>query len=422
MGVYLAASGSQVKQAAILRSHSEAYRDSIQSVSLTPTEAYWSYMVFLRPRLNYPLPCCSLTPQQCCHIQAPALAALLPKLHMNRHTPRAVLFGPARYGGIEIPELFTDQGIGQLKLLFGHTKLRDQVGQQIFCFLSELQLFIGSISPVLSLPYKVYGKLVGDYWLTSIWRHMSQVGFTVEIEDAWMPALSRQNDMAIMDVAIQYNFTTQQLKEINYCRVYLQVILLSDIVNAGGGRILPSAFEGIFDETRVSNLHWPIWQHPTSWTSWKCLLTHLSTRGRLYQDLGSWIAPTHRVWQWYYDASQDVVYHCTPQSSSWKRYSPTHSGRVTRRSCTLYSFIQWCDPPDYPGLLFPTTVVPSTNQGIRSIPSASSLVTSSSSPDLQLWSPEQIPPELANTPVFFQRLLGPEPPSAFACSEVAAAL
>jgi hypothetical protein len=85
---------------------------------------------------------------------------------MNRHTPRAVLFGPARYGGIEIPELFTDQGIGQLKLLFGHTKLRDQVGQQIFCFLSELQLFIGSISPVLSLPYKVYGKLVGDYWLT----------------------------------------------------------------------------------------------------------------------------------------------------------------------------------------------------------------------------------------------------------------
>jgi len=122
---------------------------------------------------------------------------------MNRHTPRAVLFGPARYGGIEIPELFTDQGIGQLKLLFGHTKLRDQVGQQIFCFLSELQLFIGSISPVLSLPYKVYGKLVGDYWLTSIWRHMSQVGFTVEIEDAWMPALSRQNDMAIMDVAVQ---------------------------------------------------------------------------------------------------------------------------------------------------------------------------------------------------------------------------
>jgi hypothetical protein len=136
-------------------------------------------MMFLRPRLTYPLPCCSLTQKQCRAIQATALEALLPKLHLNRHTPRAVLFGGQKYGGIDIPELYTDQGYGQLKL-----KLCDQAGLQILCCLSELQLFIGTISPVFYHPYSVYGQWIGDYWLASLWKHLTQVGLTLEIEDA----------------------------------------------------------------------------------------------------------------------------------------------------------------------------------------------------------------------------------------------
>jgi hypothetical protein len=88
---------------------------------------------------------------------------LLPKLHLNRHTPRAVLFGGLKYGGLDLPELYTDQGFGQLRLLIGHLKLRDEVGLQILCFLSELQLFIGTIKPVFTLPFSLYGRLVGDF-------------------------------------------------------------------------------------------------------------------------------------------------------------------------------------------------------------------------------------------------------------------
>jgi hypothetical protein len=135
LGVYIAGSGSQAKQAAVLRTHSEAYQDSLQKASLTPSEAYWSYMMYLRPRLNYPLPCCSLTSAQCRTIQAPALAVFLPKLHLNRHTSQAVLFGSLKYGGLGLPELYTDQVHGQLKLLIGHLKLQDEAGFKscVFC-------------------------------------------------------------------------------------------------------------------------------------------------------------------------------------------------------------------------------------------------------------------------------------------------
>jgi hypothetical protein len=91
LGVYISGSGNQTKQASVLRSYSENYRDSIRQTYMSPSEAYWSYVMFLQPKLIYPLPCSSLSQKQCRTIQAPALAALLPKLHLNRHTPRAEL-------------------------------------------------------------------------------------------------------------------------------------------------------------------------------------------------------------------------------------------------------------------------------------------------------------------------------------------
>jgi hypothetical protein len=371
----------QAKQAEILRGHSESYKENIQKASLTQTEAYWSYLLFLRPCLTYPLPCTSLTQKQYRAIQAPALAALLPKLHLNRHTPRAVLFGGLKYGGLDLPELYTDQGFGQLRLLIGHLKLRDEVGLQIICFLSELQLFIGTIQPVFTLPFSLYGHLVGDYWLVSIWKHLSQIGFTLEVEDAWCPTLPRQNDASIMELAFLHNFSPQQLREINSCRLYLQVITVSDIVNAQGTCILQSAIKGERESSRVSSLHWPNWQRPSSWNSWRRLLHHISIRGRLVQELGDWVSSTHQVWQWYYEASQDTDYH-QRTSGQWVKYTRVQQLQLTRRSRTMYTSPQDCSPPSTMSLLFPT---------IRSLPSSSPMASNNQVGNTSLWPLDQVP-------------------------------
>ncbi len=61
----------------------------------------------------------------------PALAALLSKLHLNRHISHAIDFGDASFGGLELSDLYTDQRYGQLKFLVGHLKLEDDTGQLI---------------------------------------------------------------------------------------------------------------------------------------------------------------------------------------------------------------------------------------------------------------------------------------------------
>jgi hypothetical protein len=90
--VFVTPSGNYAKQAKILRGYAEQFREQICGSGLTPTEAYCCYIQYIKPKMTYPFPCVSLTEKQCRHIQAPVLEAILPKLHLNRHSPRAVLF------------------------------------------------------------------------------------------------------------------------------------------------------------------------------------------------------------------------------------------------------------------------------------------------------------------------------------------
>ncbi len=138
LGIYTSPSGSQTKQAKVLLQHAEEYKTLISSSTLDPQAAYCSYIQYLRPQLNFPLPCSALTQKQCQHIQAPAFAALLPKLHLNQHTPHVVLYGEPCYGGLNLPDLYTDQGYGQIRLLLGHLRLRDDTGNIILIAISHL--------------------------------------------------------------------------------------------------------------------------------------------------------------------------------------------------------------------------------------------------------------------------------------------
>jgi hypothetical protein len=96
LGVYVTPSGTYTKQAKVLRGYAETFRDQLSSSTLTPTEAYCCLMLYIRPKISYPLPCVSLTETQCRHIQAPVMEAILPRLHLNHHSPRAVIFAGPR--------------------------------------------------------------------------------------------------------------------------------------------------------------------------------------------------------------------------------------------------------------------------------------------------------------------------------------
>jgi hypothetical protein len=136
---------------------------------------------------------------------------------------------------------------------------------------------IGSIPPFLSQPYSQYAKWIDWNWIVSIWKHMSQLQITVEVENMWAPSLLWSNDVTLMEVACQYNFLPQYMKELIQCHIYLQVITLANICTVDGRKLLPEALTGEDLPYRQSTLSWPHQNRPNkpdraAWRKWSSFL------------------------------------------------------------------------------------------------------------------------------------------------------
>jgi hypothetical protein len=110
----------------------------------------------------------SLTEVQCSAILSPALNAVLPKLHMNQHKARSIIYGPEKYGGLYLPNVYTLQCVGQLSLFVGHLHSQDKTATLILISMNTLQLLVGSLSPFLQLPYPNYAKWIERYGSVSL--------------------------------------------------------------------------------------------------------------------------------------------------------------------------------------------------------------------------------------------------------------
>jgi hypothetical protein len=215
-----------------------------------------------------------------------------------------------------------NQGVGQLALLIGHLKLNDDTGDLIQSFVTHLQLHIGSATPVFQLLLSQYIKWIDQpYWMVSICDFLGQTNASLEIENLWVPTISRRHDVMLMDLAIQLNFMCHQLCQINQCRLYLQVLSISDISTANGRSLLPGILQGTRDDQRTSKLQWPVSHHLANWSAWHLLLQHISTGGKLSQPLGEWVTVPHQPWYWFYDKDAALILHFDSNKDQWLSYS-----------------------------------------------------------------------------------------------------
>ncbi len=133
------------------------------------------------------------------------------------------IFGPRSYGGLELPNVYTSQCIGQLSLFLGHLRAQDKTGSLIHISMSYLQLTIGSRTPFLCKQYPSYAKWIDHNWLTSLWCFLHQIKFIVDVKREWLPVVCRQHDVFLMDSLIALRYSPKQLHQLNQCRIYLQV-------------------------------------------------------------------------------------------------------------------------------------------------------------------------------------------------------
>ena len=128
------------------------------------------------------------------------------------------------------------------------------MGNQIIIALSHAQIFSGSGHPLL---FEVGTKkgYVPENWTGTLWKFLHSCKAQICIPEAWHPSPQRQHDQILMDVINHCLQSPKQSKRINRVRLYLRIIMLTDICNKYGTHIEPWALTG--STTAQTTLSWP---------------------------------------------------------------------------------------------------------------------------------------------------------------------
>ena len=121
---------------------------------------------------------------------------------------------------------------------------------------------------------------------------------------------SRRGDKWIMVAFMNTGYSLKELLKLNLVRIHQQVLFLFDVLGADG-KIIGKRYRAPRDlDTTWSTLKFPN-EAPTTahFKLWNEALKQIAHMGRIRDRLGQLQPAGHKIWEWRYDDSSDVLYH-----------------------------------------------------------------------------------------------------------------
>jgi hypothetical protein len=154
---------------------------------------------------------------------------------VSRNTSRNVVFDTCIYTGLGLGHLAAVQGFTQVQYLVGSLRTQDTTGELYQMLLEYTQLECGTSTPILEADFFRYEQtLMTMNWITECWRYLSLCKSTVKLLGMWSPTTAREGDAALMDEFKRQGMMDSQTRDINECRIYLQVFYTSNITYLAG--------------------------------------------------------------------------------------------------------------------------------------------------------------------------------------------
>ena len=129
LGLRLPMTGEMTIEKNYRKKQMENLGHKLYAAPFSPNDAYVVYQCRYKSMVRYCLPVSIFKEEELQEIQQKFIYLLLPKLGINRHAPRAMIFGPRSRGGREIMDLRVEQPIQHLLCNLGHMRRDDSVGK-----------------------------------------------------------------------------------------------------------------------------------------------------------------------------------------------------------------------------------------------------------------------------------------------------
>lgn len=285
---------------------------------LTRRETHMFYWAIYKESIGFPLPICYFTEKELDDIQRSAHRQMVAQCGYNRNTATIVLYAPYSLGGCDFFHLYDVQGYGQVRLFVKFWRSpHTHNGKMLRIAVAWAQFNAGTGASILEDTTTKLPHLEAA-WLKSLRQYLQDVGGTLEMDNPAVAKLQREGDAFLMDIAINSGkFGRAQLKRINYCRMYMNVLLVSDVANASGTALDINAYKGI---PTINTTKYRVHQKrpdKEAWTQWRRLLLIIANRNAshtLKQPLGRWLVPSNqlrRKWKHLYDPDSGKLFHHT---------------------------------------------------------------------------------------------------------------
>jgi len=148
LGLHKNPMGNQDKQLQKLQENSARIAGAIATSSITRAQATTAWNSIYIPSVAYPLLATYFQEEDLTSLENRALMAFLPKMGFNRHTARAVVYGPEERGGLGIKNLYVEQSVEQIKALTQHIRLASPLGKIMRINIDWVQLIAGTARPI----------------------------------------------------------------------------------------------------------------------------------------------------------------------------------------------------------------------------------------------------------------------------------
>jgi hypothetical protein len=254
-----------------------------------------AYFTSYVPGMMYSLPAMRLSEKILYRIQMKALAIFLQLNGYEETFPRAVVFGPKIYGGIEFKEIYSECTCRKVEALSCHVNAHSEIGIMGIVDLNWQQLHCGATQMFFE-----GGKdfnYVKDNWFMTIQEFINKVNMKIFIKGLWKPKLYRVHDIILMDVIRLLPMSKCDKTTTNNWRMYFQVTNLSNLTNHSGSRLQPWFYRrrDVASFVPNSKINWPIQKMPSMstfrvWVNALHRIFQFADTGELTQHLGAWIA------------------------------------------------------------------------------------------------------------------------------------
>ena len=259
--------------------------------------------------------------------------------------------------GMGIPDPFVTQGLRKLFELLHEPNLANPATSFLSAALSSLATFTG-LGPnfLMYPPTKRMLGMIENSLCRSLWEFLHTYG--IKLRKLVHIHKQFEHDEIIMERIYASSLSTSDLRTFNYCRIFLQVNRISEIISMDGKGIRRHIWEGqrcphVIETTRWFNQPCP---SKTAWNKFRNILSKIynTNQDGIFLHRLNIISWNNSQWKWFYCPIALQLFEAVTPNSCLIHSILHHNNRRSLRSVISFA------TTGYPGTNIPSSASPVT--------------------------------------------------------------